>query len=86
MSTVLLQGQSSPGLIKDFLVLLSVCHTVIPETDSLGNIIYNAASPDEKALVEAGAKVHHTYYICSLKPFSFKKFLCFVLSACVLPF
>jgi hypothetical protein len=36
--------------------------------------------------VEAGAKVHHTYYLCSLKPFSFKKFLCFVLSACVLPF
>jgi phospholipid-transporting ATPase len=63
MSTVLLQGQSSPGLIKDFLVLLSVCHTVIPETDALGNIIYNAASPDEKALVEAGAKVHHTYYV-----------------------
>ena len=38
-------------------MLLSVCHTVIPETDTLGNIVYNAASPDEKALVEAGAKV-----------------------------
>jgi magnesium-transporting ATPase (P-type) len=51
------QGQCSPTLIKDFLVLLAVCHTVIPETDTLGNIVYNAASPDEKALVEAGAKV-----------------------------
>jgi phospholipid-transporting ATPase len=37
-------------------VLLSVCHTVIPEVDE-EKIVYNAASPDEKALVEAGAKV-----------------------------
>ncbi|XP_034652198.1 probable phospholipid-transporting ATPase IA isoform X2 [Drosophila subobscura] len=38
-------------VIEEFLVLLSVCHTVIPERGDEG-IIYHAASPDERALVE----------------------------------
>ena len=41
-------------VIKDFVVLMSVCHTVIPEEDD-GKIIYNASSPDERALVEGAA-------------------------------
>ena len=48
-------------MIEDFLVLLSVCHTVIPETDDAGAIYYNAASPDEKALVEAAAKYGYVF-------------------------
>ena len=39
--------------VKDFLTVLSVCHTVIPETDDDGKVVYNAASPDEKAFVDA---------------------------------
>ena len=48
-------------MIEDFLILLSVCHTVMPETDDSGDIYYNAASPDEKALVEAAAKYGYVF-------------------------
>lgn len=41
-------------IIEEFLTLLAVCHTVIPEKDEDGKYIYHAASPDERALV-AGA-------------------------------
>ncbi|TMW45206.1 hypothetical protein DOY81_009713 [Sarcophaga bullata] len=51
----LLSKHQSADIIKEFLVLLSVCHTVIPEKNSDGSITYHAASPDERALVE-GAK------------------------------
>merc|ERR1719225_460277 len=53
-------------MIKDFLNLLTVCHTVIPEQDEDGKIKYNAASPDEKALVE-GAEVYD-YKFVARKP------------------
>lgn len=40
--------------IEEFFTLLSVCHTVIPEiNESTGGIRYQAASPDEGALVSA---------------------------------
>ena len=42
--------------IKDFLILMSVCHTVIPEHADNGKLIYNASSPDERALVEGAAR------------------------------
>jgi len=49
-------GGEEGQIIKDFLVVLSVCHTVIPERGEDGSIVnYNAASPDEKALVEGAA-------------------------------
>ncbi|KAJ6647684.1 Phospholipid-transporting ATPase IA [Pseudolycoriella hygida] len=50
-----LQGkhQTAP-IIDEFLTLLAVCHTVIPEKAEDGSITYHAASPDERALV-AGA-------------------------------
>merc|ERR1719402_2116338 len=49
-------GSDQGKIIKDFLVVLSVCHTVIPEKGEDGSIVnYNAASPDEKALVEGAA-------------------------------
>ncbi|XP_065059008.1 probable phospholipid-transporting ATPase IA isoform X2 [Rhopilema esculentum] len=52
-----LQSHSSGSVIREFLTLLAVCHTVIPERDQTDgeNIIYQAASPDEGALVK-GAK------------------------------
>ncbi|XP_049859548.1 probable phospholipid-transporting ATPase IA isoform X2 [Schistocerca gregaria] len=43
-------GHPSALYLREFLILMSVCHTVIPEK-SKDTIIYNAASPDERALV-----------------------------------
>ncbi|CAL1711189.1 unnamed protein product [Somion occarium] len=52
-------GSGGPGgereIIQEFLALLAVCHTVIPE-DRDGKIHYQASSPDEAALV-AGAEL-----------------------------
>lgn len=47
--------------IKDLLVLLSVCHTVIPEQMPDGSIVYHAASPDERALVYGAAKFGYVF-------------------------
>jgi phospholipid-transporting ATPase len=52
----------APGLdqeravMKEFLTLLAVCHTVIPEIGKGGKMVYQASSPDEAALV-AGAEL-----------------------------
>jgi phospholipid-translocating P-type ATPase (flippase) len=47
--------ENNAASIQDFLVLLAVCHTVIPErsTTNPNDIIYQASSPDEAALVKA---------------------------------
>jgi len=37
--------------IESFLLHLAVCHTVIVEENKQGQIVYNASSPDELALV-----------------------------------
>ena len=42
-------------VVKEFLTLLAVCHTVIPEVKE-GKLVYQASSPDEAALV-AGAEL-----------------------------
>lgn len=47
--------------IKDFLILLSVCHTVIPEYSDDGEITYNASSPDERALVEGALRYGYVF-------------------------
>lgn len=48
-------------VIEHFLALLSTCHTVIPERDAAGKIKYQAASPDEGALVEGAALLGYTF-------------------------
>ncbi|KAI0060491.1 calcium transporting ATPase [Artomyces pyxidatus] len=53
-------GTASAGLrekevLREFLTLLAVCHTVIPEVKD-GKMVYQASSPDEAALV-AGAEL-----------------------------
>ncbi|KAJ3109737.1 hypothetical protein HDU96_007113 [Phlyctochytrium bullatum] len=50
-------------VIKEFLTLLSVCHTVIPETfeDQPGKIIYQASSPDEGALVKGAQMLGYVF-------------------------
>lgn len=45
----------SAELLNEFMIMLSVCHTVIPEKIN-DNVIYHAASPDERALVDGAKK------------------------------
>ena len=47
--------------IKDFLILMAVCHTVIPEYSDDGEITYNASSPDERALVEGALRYGYVF-------------------------
>ncbi|XP_026491609.1 probable phospholipid-transporting ATPase IA isoform X8 [Vanessa tameamea] len=47
-------GHPSAPVITEFLTMLAVCHTVIPEPID-GGINYHAASPDERALVSGAA-------------------------------
>ncbi|KAF5302279.1 hypothetical protein FQA39_LY10318 [Lamprigera yunnana] len=48
-------------LLKEMLILLSVCHTVVPEKTPNGEIIYHAASPDERALVDGASKFGYRF-------------------------
>jgi len=47
--------------LRDFLVCMSICHTVVPEKGPDGKLQYNASSPDEKALVEGASKYKYTF-------------------------
>lgn len=49
--------------IREFFTLLAACHTVIPEEDPDGKIKYQAASPDEGALVEGAALLGYKFII-----------------------
>ena len=40
-----------------FILSLALCHTCFPETDEKGEITYQAASPDEQALVQAAQEL-----------------------------
>ena len=42
---------------KLFLISIALCHTCIPEDDEAGNITFQAASPDELALVTAAQEL-----------------------------
>uniref|UniRef100_A0A672UIX0 Phospholipid-transporting ATPase n=1 Tax=Strigops habroptila TaxID=2489341 RepID=A0A672UIX0_STRHB len=46
--------------IQEFLTLLAVCHTVVPERQG-NNIIYQASSPDEGALVKGAKKLGYVF-------------------------
>jgi phospholipid-transporting ATPase len=48
-------GSAEAAVVHEFLSLLAVCHTVIPEVRD-GKTLYQASSPDEAALV-AGAEI-----------------------------
>ncbi|XP_047410286.1 phospholipid-transporting ATPase IB-like [Sciurus carolinensis] len=49
-------GHPSAEYINEFLTLLCVCHTVIPERHG-NDILYQASSPDEAALVKGAKKL-----------------------------
>lgn len=57
-----MQGHESSEIIKHFLALLATCHTVIPERkDEKSEIKYQAASPDEGALVEGAVLMGYKF-------------------------
>ena len=53
----------SAGVIHEFLLSMSLCHTVVTETnpDQPYQPKYLAASPDEAALVKAAASLNYTF-------------------------
>jgi phospholipid-transporting ATPase len=57
------KSHESADIINHFLTLLAACHTVIPERDTEKplNIKYQAASPDEGALVEGAVTLGYTF-------------------------
>lgn len=58
-----LESHPSQGAIQQFLTLLATCHTVIPEwtSDDPTQIKYQAASPDEGALVDGAAMLGYRF-------------------------
>lgn len=44
-----------------FFRLLALCHTVMPAEDALGNLLYEAQSPDEAALVSAARNFNFVF-------------------------
>ncbi|OQE20479.1 hypothetical protein PENSTE_c013G08051 [Penicillium steckii] len=58
-----MKSHPSQGLIKEFLTLLATCHTVIPERtgNNPEDIKYQAASPDEGALVDGAASLGYRF-------------------------
>ena len=49
-------------LADDFLILLAVCHTVIPEIDENKKLRYQASSPDEAALVNGAKSLGYIFH------------------------
>ncbi|KAI4112384.1 MAG: hypothetical protein LQ345_006461 [Seirophora villosa] len=58
-----LHNDASGAAIHEFLTLLATCHTVIPERrdEKPGEIKYQAASPDEGALVEGAVMLGYRF-------------------------
>ncbi|KAG5439930.1 hypothetical protein PCANB_000212 [Pneumocystis canis] len=55
-------SHESKDIIHNVLILLATCHTVIPEKiEGQNDIIYQAASPDEGALVKGAAKLGYKF-------------------------
>ncbi|RUS70751.1 hypothetical protein EGW08_021483 [Elysia chlorotica] len=56
-------GHETAPVISQFLRLLAVCHTVVPQRDAAtGDIQYLASSPDEAALVKASSFMEHVFH------------------------
>jgi phospholipid-translocating ATPase len=57
-----------------FLLSIALCHTCIPEVDGDGNITYQAASPDELALVRAAQELGYITIDRQINKISIKTF------------
>lgn len=51
-----------PDFIQTFFRLLAICHTVIPEVEETGKILYEAESPDEAAFVISARELGFEFY------------------------
>ena len=62
----LTSGHPTASVIREWLTLLAVCHTVVPERDrdDPDKINYQAASPDEEALVRCCVPVSLCVHVC----------------------
>lgn len=62
-----LKSHSTANVINEFLTLLAVCHTVIPEQqEDSDEIIYQASSPDEGALVKGASTLGYKFHVSEL--------------------
>lgn len=74
-------------VLREFLSLLAVCHTVIPEVKD-GKMIYQASSPDEAALVAGAELLGFQFHVsgmvvqCVFQWVSLTVWLFFVFVAC----
>ncbi|OZJ06578.1 hypothetical protein BZG36_00602 [Bifiguratus adelaidae] len=59
-----LDSHHSSSIIHEFLTLLATCHTVIPEMkgEDKQEIVYQASSPDEGALVAGAKSLGYTFH------------------------
>jgi phospholipid-transporting ATPase len=57
-------------VLKDFLILLAICHTVIPEVKD-GKTIFQASSPDEVALVAGTELLGYQFHVRCLLLFRY---------------
>ncbi|KAI9253687.1 hypothetical protein EDC94DRAFT_636528 [Helicostylum pulchrum] len=58
-----LKTHSTANVINEFLTLLATCHTVIPEPqEGTDEIIYQASSPDEGALVKGASDLDYIFH------------------------
>ncbi|KAI8376471.1 uncharacterized protein BYT42DRAFT_498686 [Radiomyces spectabilis] len=65
-----LQRSMHANIIHEFLTALMTCHTVIPETKADSDeIVYQASSPDEGALVTGASKIFQ-YHFYARRPHS----------------
>ncbi|XP_021849931.1 phospholipid-transporting ATPase 3 isoform X2 [Spinacia oleracea] len=57
------RNEPNPDICKEFFRCLAICHTVLPEGDeSPEKVVYQAASPDEAALVVAAKNFGFFFY------------------------
>jgi phospholipid-transporting ATPase len=56
------QNDGEGAVIRQFLTMLSVCHTVIPEAKG-EKIIFQASSPDEAALVSGAELLGYRFHV-----------------------
>ena len=56
-------GNQEREVIREFLTLLAVCHTVIPEVKDK-KMVYQASSPDEAALVTGAELLGFQFHVC----------------------
>lgn len=63
MSSGASNTQREREVLREFLTVLSVCHTVIPEVKG-DKMVYQASSPDEAALVQGAELLGYKFHVC----------------------